>query len=449
MAEKRMTRDGRYVLRHGEYERTKKAGFEYKYRDEFGHQHTLGAMTLKELREKEKTVTKDKLDGISTNKQRQTLNDFYSLWKHQKRGLKANTFSNYVWMYETFVSQTLGKMKVMDIKESDIVEFYNVLYDKGLAVSTLDNIQTVLHQVFQLAVRDDAVRRNVSDEALKELKKANPREKKKALTPDELKRFRDVIADTVWYPVFTVMSWTGMRVGEISGLVWDDIDYDAGVIHIQRTLVYYKDQNTGKMERRLNTTKTPASFRDVPLNQHIIDALKYQREKCPKCEVTVDGLSGFIFSNRFNDTTGQHTLNRALRRIIKEANSQKDAPLMLPDFSCHTLRRTHATNLARAGVNQAVTMALMGHTDIATTISVYTDVQRDMAAAGDEQLRAWLNGQNVATGTQHDEYEELRRMADDAVRLKSAIADINTRIAAGMGIALDADSQNISVSLSK
>ena len=427
--ETRKTKDGRYVLRTGEYERTKKKGFEYKYRDEFGHQHTIGAMTLKELREKEKAVTKDKADGISTSRQRQTLNDFYVLWKHQKRGLKANTFSNYTWMYDTFVSQTLGRMKVMDIRESDVVEFYNTLYDKGLAVTTLDNVQTVLHQVFQLAVRDDAVRRNVTDNALKELKKSNPREKKKALTPDELRRFREVIAGTVWYPVFTTMSWTGMRVGEAAGLTWDDIDYDAGVIHIQRTLVYYKDQTTGKMERRLNTTKTPASFRDVPLNRHIIEALDYQRQNCPPCMANVDGVSGFIFSTRFKDTQSQQTLNRALKRIIKEANSEKDAPVLLPEFSCHTLRRTHATNLARAGVNQAVTMALLGHTDLATTISVYTDVQKDMAAQGDEQLRAWLNGQSVAKNSyERDEFDELRHMADEAVSTKKTAMEIKSRL---------------------
>lgn len=425
--ETRKTRDGRYVLRAGEYERKNKKGFDFKYRDAFGHQHTIGALTLQELREKEKAITRDKIDGISVGKQRQTVNDFYYLWKHQKRGLKANTFSNYIWMYDTFVSQTLGKRKIMDVKESDITEFYNDMYDRGYAVSTIDAVQTVLHQVFQLAVRDDAIRRNVTEHALKEMKQQNPRKKKKALTPEELTRFREVIADTVWYPVFTVMSWTGMRVGEVAGLKWDDIDLEENVIHIRRTLVYYKDETTGKMERRLNTTKTPASFRDLPLNQQIIDALKYQKEKCKPCTATVSGETGFVFSTRFYETQSQQTLNRALHRIVKDANDAKDAPVLIPYFSCHTLRRTHATNLARAGVNQAVTMYLMGHNDISTTIEIYTDVQKDMAAKGDSQLRAWLNGQNVMD-TQHEEFEELRHMAQEAVvarKVEEQIAAIN------------------------
>ena len=417
MAEKRMTKDGRYVLRPGEYERTKKKGFEFKYRDEFGHQHTLGAMTLQELREKERNVRRSKDDGISTGNVRTTLNDFYRLWKNQSRTLKPNTFSNYCWMYETFVSQTLGKKRIQEIKDSDITDFYNKLLDNGIAVNTMDSVQTILHQVFDVAVKDDVIRRNPSDEALKKLKKAYPREKKKALTPEELSRFRTVIADTVWYPVFEVMSWTGMRCGEICGLRWEDIDYDENVIHIKRTLVYYKDQVTGQMERRLNTTKTPASFRDVPLNTHIIKALEYQKEKCPACTSVIDGVDGFIFATRFHGTQHQGTLNKAIRRIVKEANGQKDAETLIPYFSCHTLRRTYATNLARAGVHVAITMALMGHTDMETTINIYTDVQKDMAAKGDAVLQAWLNGKNIAEKEEtRNEFKELRQMALDIIK---------------------------------
>lgn len=62
-------------------------------------------------------------------------------------------------------------------------------------------------------------------------------------------------------------------------------------------------------------------------------------------------------------------------------------------------------------------MSLMGHTDCETTVSDYTDVQADMKAKGDAQLQAWLMGQNVGTGSEHDEYEELRKMAEDVARV--------------------------------
>lgn len=407
------------MLRPGEYERQKKRGFEYKYRDSFGHQHTLSALTLKELRDKEDALAKDKVDGISTTKQRQTVNDYYELWKHQSRNLKSNTFSNYCWEYDTFISQTIGKKKLATLKESDIREFYNALHDKGMAITTMDGIQTILHQVIEVAVRDDAVRRNVTDNALKKFKQAHPPQKKKALTPAELTRFREVIKDTVWYPVFEVLSWTGMRVGEVTALTWDDVDYEANCLHINKTLVYYKDID-GEMRYTINSTKTPASFRDVPLNRHITKALEYQKEHCPKCNDKILGVTNFIFGNRFHHVHTQSTLNRAIKRIIKDANIQKDAKVLLPDFSCHTMRRTYATNLVRAGVSIPVTMALLGHSDYETTVTVYTDVQKDMLALGDEKLLAWMSGQNVAqkdTETYY-EYEELRHQADEATEMK-------------------------------
>jgi len=428
-AKERRTADNRYVLRPNEYERSDRKGFTFHWRDKYGHQHKISALTLKELRQREKEIQRDELDGLHATKQRNTLNDFYDVWKKNKRGLKQNTYSNYVWMYDTFVSQTLGKKQIKDIKQSDVVSFYNDLYDKGIAVNTLDNIQTVLHQVFQVAVQDDAIRRNITDGVLKELKSANPRPKKKALTPEELQRFRECIADSVWYPVFTVMSWTGMRVGEVSGLRWDDIDYENNVIHVQRTLVYYKDQDSGKMERRLNTTKTPASFRDLPLNDHIRAALEYQKENCLPCTATIDGVDGFIFSTRFKDTQSQQTLNRAIKRIVKEANSEKDASVLLPDFSCHTLRHTYATNLARAGVNQAVAMYLMGHTDISTTVEVYTDVQKDMASKGDAQLQAWMAGQSVeSTPAEHAEYDEMRKIALELISTTKVVQSLGDKV---------------------
>ncbi|MBQ1416795.1 MAG: tyrosine-type recombinase/integrase, partial [Selenomonas sp.] len=90
----------------------------------------------------------------------------------------------------------------------------------------------------------------------------------------------------------------------------------------------------------------------------------------------------------------------------------------------HTLRHTYATNLARAGVNQAIAMYLMGHTDISTTVEVYTDVQKDMAAKGDVQLRAWLSGKSVAeTASQRSEYDELRNMASEIVRVTKRARD--------------------------
>ena len=116
-----------------------------------------------------------------------------------------------------------------------------------------------------------------------------------------------------------------------------------------------------------------------------------QKEIGIPCEAEVDGVKGFIFATRFGDTQGQHTLNRALKRIIDTANADADASVLLPRFSCHILRHTYDTNLIRAGVSHAVIMDLMGHKDVQMTLGTYASIQKDMKISADEALQAYLN----------------------------------------------------------
>lgn len=109
-----------------------------------------------------------------------------------KRGLKNNTFENYKYMYNTFVRPVIGSKRISTLKKSDIKKYYNYLVDeRNLKPSTIDNIHTVLHQVLQIAVDDDFIRNNPSDNVLRELKKAHcfQSEKRRALTKLEQELF--------------------------------------------------------------------------------------------------------------------------------------------------------------------------------------------------------------------------------------------------------------------
>ena len=102
-----------------------------------------------------------------------SVNDTFKLWTKVKRGLKDNTFKNHIYMYKQFVESTFGRIKLSDIKRSDVRSFYNRLKeDQGLMVSTIVCVHTSLHQVLELAVDDEYIRFKLSDNALKELKVA-------------------------------------------------------------------------------------------------------------------------------------------------------------------------------------------------------------------------------------------------------------------------------------
>ena len=103
-----------------------------------------------------------------------TINDLYYRWEQLKKGLKANTFQNYKYMYKQFVEPDFGNSRIVELKRTDVRAFYNYLADeRHIKANTIDSIHTVLHQVLELGVEDDYLRYNPSDNALKELKKAH------------------------------------------------------------------------------------------------------------------------------------------------------------------------------------------------------------------------------------------------------------------------------------
>ena len=144
---KRKDKD-RIVLKTGESQRSN-GTYQYRWTSRDGKRHTVYARTLDELRAKEAAVANDKFDGIKAEARYVTLNELFDLWCQLKRGLKNNTFSNYKYMYNTFVRHSLGKERITTIKKSTVKQFYNNLADyRGLQASTIDSIHTVLHQVF-------------------------------------------------------------------------------------------------------------------------------------------------------------------------------------------------------------------------------------------------------------------------------------------------------------
>lgn len=411
MTERRKDSKGR-VLKENESQR-KDGTYCYRWRTSDHKRHVVYARTLDELREKEQAVLRDKSDGIRTDAQKVTLNDIFDLWVQLKKGLKENTFQNYIYMYEQFVRDDLGLYKIVNLKRSDIRRFYNRLIDgRCLKVATVDNIHTVLHQVIDIAVEDGYLRNNISDNALKELKQSRNlfTEKRKALTIQEQEIFLTFLKSSNmynhWYPVFALMLGTGLRVGEATGLRWNDVDFENNTLSVNHALVYFK-HSQGGCYFAVNTPKTRASERTIPLIDSVKEALELEREYQKmvgiKCNAKVDGFTNFIFVNRFGNTQHQGTLNKALRRIIRDCNQDildkakgNEPVVLLPKFSCHTLRHTFTTRLCESGMNIKVIQAVLGHADISTTLDVYADVTKDLKKAEMQLFDDFMSNQKKA-----------------------------------------------------
>ena len=154
-----------YVLHTGESQRKADGRYCYSYTDRQGDRHYIYASTLVELRKKEKELDKSRMDGLDPfAAEKMTVNDMFDRYMSQKFDLKPTTKSNYLYTYDHIVRDGFGKRRLSSIKYTDVKKYYNeLLTERGLSPATVDNIHTLLHPAFQLAIREEILRMNPSD----------------------------------------------------------------------------------------------------------------------------------------------------------------------------------------------------------------------------------------------------------------------------------------------
>ena len=248
MAQARKDLRGR-ALRKGEVQRASDKRYMYTYTDPLGRRKFIYANDLATLREKEKQLMKDQLDGLDLYVAgKATINDVFDRYMSTKYDLRETTRSNYLYIWEHFVKDTFGKKRIADIKFSDLLQYYlYLLNDEEIALGTLDSVHCLIHPTFQLAVRDEIIRHNPSDGVMKEVSKraGKSRGVRHALTLEQQRAFMDYIANHPvyyhWWPLFTVLLGTGCRIGEGLGLRWQDLDFEKRTISFNHSLVYYPE----------------------------------------------------------------------------------------------------------------------------------------------------------------------------------------------------------------
>ena len=391
MAKARKDLRGR-ALKKGEVQRKSDHRYMYTYTDPLGRRKFIYANDLTELREKEQKLQRDQLDGLDLYAAgKATVNDTFDRYMATKFELRDSTRNGYLYIYDHLIRDKFGFKKLVDVKYSDVLQFYYyLLNDKGIALGTLDSVHCLLHPTFQLAVRDDIIRKNPTDGVMKEISKKGGKNRgiRHALTVDEQRAFMEYIANHPvyyhWWPLFTVLLGTGTRIGECLGLRWQDLDFEKRVISINHSVVYYSQKDTKTSVMRVSLPKTEAGVRTIPMLDMVKDAFEMEREAQKETGENIqvlDGMSGFVFTNRFGNIPNPQTVNDTIRRIrnsynaeeVLNAKKENREKLLLPHFSCHHLRHTFATRLCETETNLKVIQAIMGHRNIETTMDIYAE----------------------------------------------------------------------------
>ena len=388
MSVKRKDNKGR-ILRDGEIQKAD-GRYEYRYYDANGVRRSLYSWKLTEsdvipsgkrdcasLRELEKAATKDVLDGIATTKA--TLNDRFESYISDKKELRGSTRASYRYLYKKYIRDSIGNKKLSELNFSVLKRFFNgLLYDAGLKPGTILAIYAVIHPVFDVAVRDNYIRKNPLDGVVDELKRSTlwVKSKKHGLTDEQQQAFMEYVRDSDifshWYPLFACMFGTGCRIGELLGLRWSDVDFDKNVIRINHSLNYRLQEN-GKVEFDEALPKSRAGVREIPLFLSVRKVLLEERVKRP--------VDGFIFVNRYGKPLTSYDVNRAIDRIL-ERYRESGGTVEIPKFTSHQLRHTFCARLCQNETDLKLIQEIMGHSDIAVTMNVYNEsnVERKKAS---------------------------------------------------------------------
>ena len=380
-------------LRKGEYQRQNDL-YEYKWTDAQGKRHSIYSKSLSELRRREELVEKDATEGYEYNNLNSTINDYYELWKQIKSGIRKSTFSSYTRPYERYVMPTYGKTKLRNVTYSSVMLFLKSLAsEKGLGISTIKKVNITLGMVLEVAVKDGVLKANPCRGAITEMSRELDKDIKhvKALTVPEQKLFEEFLRRpgryNRWYPLFTVMMWTGMRVGEVIGLQWEDIDFENNEIHVNHSLVHYDIGKNQGSTYTMNLPKTRTSIRVVPMLPRVKEALYLEKERQENfgitCVSNIDGFTNFVFLNNNGKVYHHKKLNHQLNVITQainediQENGNEYGVEVFPHIHNHMLRHTFATRMREAGADIKATSNILGHTRTSITLDIYTDASTE------------------------------------------------------------------------
>ena len=177
---------------------------------------------------------------------------------------------------------------------------------------------------------------------------------------------------------------------------------EQGTIDVNHTLVFYSKGEKEGCTYAINTPKTESGRRIVPMLPIVKKAFLHEKQIQQdfeiRCTVVIDNYTDFIFLNRHGSVQNQGTLNKALRRIVRDCNydvldkhSSEEEPVLLPNISNHILRHTFATRMCEAGINVKAMQDILGHADAETTMNIYADATRELKCSEMNSLDSYFH----------------------------------------------------------
>jgi integrase len=328
--------------------------------------------TRKEVAEKLKVLLRDQQQGVPVAVERQSVEQFLTRWLEEaaKPAVRPRTYDSYALVIRLYLVPALGRYQLAKLTPEQVQTTLNELLARGLSPRTVSYARAVLRRALNQALRWGRVARNVA--ALTE----PPRAKRHEITPLTREQGRvllDAARGTRHEALYRVALALGLRMGEILGLRWQDVDLEGGSLSVAVAL------QRRKGSRELVEPKTTRSKRTMPLPPVLVAALRAHRAR-QLAERLAAGPAwqdwGLVFPSTIGTPIEPRNLTRHFKSLLQGAG--------LPDVRFHDLRHSCASLLVAQGVHPRMIMAYLGHSQIGLTMNTYAHVlpeaQREVAA---------------------------------------------------------------------
>lgn len=343
-------------------------------------QRYITGKTQKEVREKMQEIAVEINNGTYLEPTKLTVGQWLDTWQTTYlTGVKPRTRAAYESDIRLHIVPALGATRLDALTTHKIQGFYNDLLEgkgekKKLSAKTIRTIHGILHQALKQAVANGLLRNNASEAC------TLPRIEKKEIVPlneEEIKKFLTVIRGNRFEAIYHTTMFTGLREGEVLGLTWDCVDFEHGLLNINKQMQLHQEKGMNAYElaspkngKRRNVAAAPAVL--LCLKQHRAKQAQ-QKLICGSAWKNPDDLV-------FTDECGGHLTKSAVYREFKSIA----ASIGRPDLRFHDLRHTYAVAAIRSGDDIKTVQGNLGHATAAFTLDVYghvtSEMQRESAA---------------------------------------------------------------------
>ena len=351
-------------------------------------QRSITGKTQKEVTKKLKEATAALDAGTYIAPCKMTVGEWLDIWAEgYLNSVKFSTVCSYKATIRTHLKPGLGAIKLDMLDAHTVQSFYNGLEKdtkqrKALSPKTIKNVHGVLHKALQQAIKNGYIRFNPADAC------DLPRREKKEmhnLNEDKISEFLKAIKGHRFEALFTVTLFTGMREGEVCGLLWDCVDLDKGTLTINKQL--QKVRNSGGVHKLVETKNSKVrTITAAPYVVSVLRRVKHQqlenRLRCGECWVD----SGFVFT----DELGQHLKPQTVYRDFKKVV----ASIGCEEVRFHDLRHSYAVAAISSGDDIKTVQSNLGHATAAFTLDIYghvTEKMKQESAARMERFIAAVN----------------------------------------------------------